>query len=64
MNNRFAAPSDGTYLFCATLLYKVNASTSARMSGRLVLNGATKIRGSRGKSSAQRQSWSGVTRPM
>jgi hypothetical protein len=27
------APVDGTYLFGATLLYKVNASTSARMSG-------------------------------
>jgi len=35
------APVDGTYLFGATLLYKVNASTSARMSGRLVLNGTT-----------------------
>jgi hypothetical protein len=40
---------DGTYLFGATLLYKVNASTSARMSGRLVLNGTTEIRGSRGE---------------
>ena len=39
------APVDGTYLFGATLLYKVNASTSARMSGRLVLNGTTEIRG-------------------
>jgi hypothetical protein len=48
-NNRFVAPADGTYLFGATLLYKVNASTSARMSGRLVLNGTTEIRGSRGE---------------
>ncbi len=48
-NNRFVAPADGTYLFGATLLYKVNASTSARMSGRLVLNAATEIRGSRGE---------------
>jgi hypothetical protein len=40
-NNRFVAPVDGTYLFGATLLYKVNASTSARMRGRLVLNGTT-----------------------
>ncbi|MCR8724114.1 DUF2793 domain-containing protein [Frigidibacter sp. ROC022] len=48
-NNQFVAPSDGTYLFGATLLYKVNASTSARMSGRLVLNGTTEIRGSRGE---------------
>ena len=48
-NNHFVAPVDGTYPFGATLLYKVNASTSARMSGRLVLNGATEIRGSRGE---------------
>ncbi len=48
-NNRFVAPTDGTYLFGATLLYKVNSSTSARMRGRLVLNGATEIRGSYGE---------------
>ena len=48
-SNRFVAPVDGTYLFGATLLYKINASTSARMSGRLVLNGSTEIRGSRGE---------------
>jgi hypothetical protein len=48
-NNHFVVPADGTYLFGATLLYKVNASTSARMCGRLVLNGATEIRGSRGE---------------
>ncbi|MGC9371182.1 MAG: DUF2793 domain-containing protein [Paracoccaceae bacterium] len=47
--NLFTAPADGTYLFGATLLYKINASTSARMSGRLVLNGTTGIRGSRGE---------------
>ena len=47
--NRFTAPVDGTYLFGATLLYKVNSSTSARMRGRLVLNGATEIRGSFGE---------------
>ena len=40
---------DGTYLFGATLLYKVNSSTSARMRGRLVLNGTTEIRGSYGE---------------
>src|SRR6056297_690837 len=51
-NNRFVAPADGTYLFGATLLYKVNASTTARMSGRLVLNGSTEIRGSLGEISA------------
>ncbi len=40
------------YLFGATLLYKINASTTARMRGRLVLNGSTEIRGSLGESSA------------
>lgn len=48
-NNRFVAPVAGTYLFGATLLYKVNASTTARMRGRLVLNGSTEIRGSFGE---------------
>mgnify|MGYP005844270703 FL=1 len=48
----FTAPVSGTYLFGATLLYKINASTSARMRGRLVLNGATEIRGSFGEISA------------
>jgi hypothetical protein len=48
-NNRFVAPVAGTYLFGATLLYKVNASTTARMRGRLVLNGTAEIRGSRGE---------------
>nr|WP_083923498.1 hypothetical protein [Amorphus coralli] len=51
-NNRFVAPVDGTYLFGVTLLYKVNASTTARMRGRLVLNGTTEIRGSLGETSA------------
>ncbi len=47
--NRFSAPADGTYLLGASLLYKVNASLSARMRGRLLLNGATEIRGSLGE---------------
>ena len=47
------APADGTYLFGATFMYKVNASTSARMSGRLVLNGTTEIRGSFGEVSGE-----------
>jgi hypothetical protein len=51
-DNRFVAPVDGAYLFGATLLYKVNASTTARMCGRLVLNGTTEIRGSLGEISA------------
>ena len=48
----FTAPVDGTYIFGATLLYKINASATARMRGRLVLNGATEIRGSFGEISA------------
>jgi hypothetical protein len=48
-NNHFVAPVDGTYLFGATLLYKINSSTSARMRGRLVLNEATEIKGSFGE---------------
>ena len=51
-NTYFVAPADGTYLFGATLLYKINASATARMRGRLVLNGSTEIRGSFGESSA------------
>lgn len=47
--NRFTAPIAGTYLFGASLLFKVNASTNARMRGRLVLNGSTEIRGSFGE---------------
>ena len=49
----FTAPADGTYLFGATLLYKVNASTDAQMRGRLVLNGSTEIRGSFGEISGE-----------
>ena len=37
------APVDGTYIFGATPLYKINAC------GRLVLNGTTEIRVSRGE---------------
>ena len=47
--NRFVAPVAGTYLFGASLLYKINANSSARMRGRLVLNGSTEIRGSFGE---------------
>lgn len=46
------APVDGTYLLGATLLYKINASATARMRGRLALNGTTEIRGSLGEISA------------
>ena len=51
-NNRFVAPVAGTYLFGASQLYKVNASTTARMNGRLVLNGTTEIKGGKGEISA------------
>ena len=42
-------PTDGTYLFGATHMDKVNASTSVRMSRRLVLNWKTEIGGSMGE---------------
>lgn len=54
--NRFVAPVAGTYHFGASLLYKVNASTNARMRGRLLLNGTTEIRGSFGEVSGAHQS--------
>ena len=54
--NLFTAPVAGTYLFGATLLYKINASTSARMRARLMLNGATEIRGSFGENSSAHKS--------
>jgi hypothetical protein len=38
------ALADGTYLLGATLLYKVNASATARMNGPLVLNGTTIVK--------------------
>lgn len=46
---RFTAPVAGDYLLGATLLYKTNASTSTRMRGRLLLNGATEVSGSFGE---------------
>ena len=52
----YVIPVAGTYLFGASLLYKVNASTSARMRGRLVLNGTTEIRGSFGEVSSAHKS--------
>jgi hypothetical protein len=45
-SNRFVAPVAGTWMLGASMLYKVNSSTSARMRGRLVLNGSSEIRGS------------------
>lgn len=51
-NNYFLAPEDGTYLFGATLLYKINASATVRMRGRLALNGTTEICSSFGEISA------------
>jgi hypothetical protein len=46
--NRFTAPAAGLYAFGATCLYKVNASTAARMQARLVKNGTDVIPGSFG----------------
>ncbi len=54
--NLFTAPVAGIYLFGASLLYKVNARTSARMRARLVLNGTTEIRGSFGEVSSAHKS--------
>lgn len=51
-DNRFVAPVAGTYLFGASLLYKVNASTTTRMNARLALNGSTEIKGGKGENSA------------
>ena len=50
--NRFVAPVAGTYLLGASLLYKINSSSNARMRGRLVLNGSTEIKGSLGEISS------------
>lgn len=50
--NRFTAPVAGTYLFGGSLLYKQSTSTTARLRGRLVLNGTTEISGSFGEFSA------------
>jgi hypothetical protein len=47
-----------SYLFGASLLYKINSSTSPRMRGRLVLTGATEIRGSLGEISGAHVSMS------
>ncbi|MBT0779433.1 hypothetical protein [Paracoccus sp. pheM1] len=55
-NSHFAAPVAGARHFGATLLYKINSSTNARMRGWLVLNGITEIRGSRGGVSGARVS--------
>ena len=47
--NLFTAPVDGTYLLGASLTYKTNGNASARMQGRLVLNGLTAISGTTGE---------------
>lgn len=47
--NRFRAPVAGFYALGATLLHRINASTNARMRGRLVKNGTTEIPGSMGE---------------
>jgi hypothetical protein len=47
--NRFTAPAAGLYLFGATLLYRINTNSAARMRARLMLNGASEIRGAYGE---------------
>ncbi|MBP7240873.1 DUF2793 domain-containing protein [Amaricoccus sp.] len=47
--NQFRAPVAGFYALGATLLHRINASTTARMRGRLVKNGTTEIPGSLGE---------------
>jgi hypothetical protein len=47
--NRFVAPVAGSYLLGASLLFRINSSSNARMRGRLVLNGTTEIRGTLGE---------------
>lgn len=54
--NLFTASDDGTYLFGASMQFKSNGSNSARMSGRLVQNGSTVIRGSYGELSGNHRS--------
>jgi hypothetical protein len=39
----------GTFLFGASLLCNINFSTTARMNGRLVQNGSTEVKGSKGE---------------
>jgi hypothetical protein len=54
--NRFTAPVSGTYLLDASLLYKTNGNASARMQGRLVLNGGTTLSGTTVESSGTHNS--------
>jgi hypothetical protein len=56
VTNRFIAPVAGAYMFGASLLYRINSSSTSRMRGRLVINGATEIRGSFGEISSSHQS--------
>lgn len=50
--SRFTAPAAGLYHFGASLMYRQNASASARMRARLVRNGTSEIRGSFGELSS------------
>ena len=54
--NRFIAPVAGAYQFGASLLYRINSSSTSRMRGRLMINGATEVRGSFGEISSSHQS--------
>ncbi|MDW4498124.1 DUF2793 domain-containing protein [Sulfitobacter sp. D35] len=48
----FTAPVDGTYVFGAALVFKLDSNAGAKMGGRLLVNGANVMRGSRGQISA------------
>ncbi len=48
----FKAPASGAYVLGASLVFRQNASNSARMRGRLVRNGTGQIRGSFGECSS------------
>ncbi|MDF1671600.1 MAG: DUF2793 domain-containing protein [Roseovarius sp.] len=55
-SNLFTVPISGTYLLGATLLYKETAGPTARIRGRLLLNGSTEIRGGFGEISGSHES--------
>lgn len=49
VTNLFTAPVEGTYAFGASLTYKTNGNSGARMQGRMLKNGTDVLRGSRGE---------------
>lgn len=49
VTNAFVAPVAGDYVFGASLLYKVATSSTARLRGRIAVNGTTIVNGSFGE---------------